>query len=52
MKREITVKCSGKIGKEANRNFHRVLADMIVQQYGAEFAKELLEELKKGDKDG
>lgn len=47
MKREITVKCSGKIGKEANRNFHRVLADMIVQQYGVEFAKELLEELKK-----
>lgn len=50
MKRKITVTCSGKIGKEANRNFHRVLADMIVQQYGIEFAEALLEELKKDTK--
>ncbi|EDT76373.1 MAG: hypothetical protein E6Z74_10060 [Clostridium perfringens] len=51
MKKKITVTCSGKIGKEANRNFHRVLADMIVTQYGLDFAKELLKELKKVDKD-
>lgn len=47
MKRKITVTCSGKIGEEAKRNFHKVLARMIVDQYGTEFAKELLEELKK-----
>lgn len=46
MKREIKVVTHGTIGKKANENFHRVLADMIVQQYGVEFAKELLEELK------
>lgn len=46
-KREIKVKTSGKIGKKANQNFHRVLADMIVSQYGVQFAKALLEELKK-----
>lgn len=51
MKKQITVKCSGKIGKEANENFHRVLADMIVKQYGIEFAKAVLEELKKDNKD-
>lgn len=45
--KKITAKCIGKIGKEANRNFHRVLADMIVTQYGVDFAKEVLEELKK-----
>lgn len=50
MKRQITVTCSGKIGEEAKRNYHKILARIIVEQYGAEFAKELLEELKKDTK--
>lgn len=47
MKREITVKCTGVPCEEAVRNFHKVLARMIVSQFGVEFAKSLLEKLKK-----
>lgn len=47
MKRQITVSYSGKIGEEAKRNYHKVLERIIVGQYRVEFAKELLEELKK-----
>lgn len=49
MKRQITVTCSGKIGEEAKRNYHKILARIIVEQYGVEFAKELLEKLMKED---
>ena len=49
MKRQITVTCSGKIGEEAKRNYHKILARIIVEQYGVEFAKELLEKLMEED---
>ena len=49
MRREITVTCTGSIGEKAKENFNEVLARIIVKQYGIEFAKELLEELKKED---
>lgn len=45
-KRKITVTTSGTIGKEAIINYHKILADLIVEQYGVEFAKSLLEYLK------
>lgn len=50
MKRPITVTCTGKIGGEAKRNYHKILARIIVNQYGTEFAKELLEKLQKDNK--
>ena len=50
MKRPITVTCTGKIGEEAKRNYHKILARIIVNQYGTEFAKELLEKLQKDNK--
>lgn len=49
MKKQITVTFSGKIGEEAKRNYHKILARIIVDQYGVDFAKELLEALKKQD---
>lgn len=47
MKRQLKVKCHGQICEEAKMNYHKILARIIVNQYGVEFAKELLEELKK-----
>lgn len=47
MKRKIKVTVTGTLGEKAKENFHKKLAQIIVSQYGVEFAKALLEELKK-----
>lgn len=47
MKRQIKVTVTGTLGEKAKENFNEVLARIIVKQYGVEFAKNLLEELKK-----
>ena len=49
MNKEIKVTTTGKPCKEAIINFHKILARMIVSQFGVEFAKSLLEELKKDE---
>lgn len=49
MRRQIKVTTSGTLSEKAKENFNEKLAQIIVHQYGVEFAKELLEELKKGD---
>lgn len=49
MKKQLTVTCHGQICEEAKRNYHKILARIIVDQYGVEFAKELLEKLMKED---
>lgn len=45
--REITVEVEGTITDEIRREYHHILADAIVAQYGAEVAKQILEGLKK-----
>lgn len=49
MRKQIKVTVSGTLGNKAKENFNEVLARIIVKQYGVEFAKELLEALKKQD---
>jgi hypothetical protein len=45
--REIKVIVEGTITEEMNREYHHILADAIVDQYGVEIAKLILEGLKK-----
>jgi len=45
--REITVEVEGTITDEMRREYHHILADVIVAQYGVEVAKQILEGLKK-----
>ena len=45
--REITVVVEGTITDEMKREYHHILADAIVAQYGIEVAKQILEGLKK-----
>lgn len=45
--REITVEVEGTITDEMRREYHHILADAIVAQYGVEVAKQILEGLKK-----
>lgn len=45
--KKITITCSNKPCDEAIRNFHRLRCRILVAQHGVEFAKSLLEELKK-----
>lgn len=46
--REITVEVEGIITDEMRREYHHILADAIVAQYGAEIAKQILDALKCG----
>ena len=45
--REITVEIEGTITEEMRREYHHILADVIVAQYGVEVAKQILDMLKK-----
>jgi len=45
--RKITVEVEGIITDEMRREYHHILADVIVAQYGVEVAKQILEGLKK-----
>ena len=45
--REITVVVEGTITDEMKREYHHILADAIVVQYGIEVAKQILEGVKK-----
>lgn len=46
MKRMITGTVEGIITEEMNQEYHRILADAIVKQYGVGIAKELIKKLK------
>lgn len=45
--KKITVEVEGTITDEIRREYHHILADAIVAQYGVEVAKQILEGLKK-----
>lgn len=45
--RKITGEVEGTITEKMNREYHKILADAIVDQYGVEVAKKILEGLKK-----
>lgn len=45
--KKITVEVEGTITDEIRREYHHILADAIVAQYGVEIAKQILEGLKK-----
>jgi len=45
--REIIVEVEGNITDEMRKEYHHILADVIVAQYGIEVAKQILEGLKK-----
>ena len=45
MKKKITISCQNKPSEEAKSNFHKLLAQTIVDQNGSDFAKELLKNL-------
>ncbi|WP_291699875.1 hypothetical protein [Clostridium sp.] len=45
--RKITVEVEGTITDEMRREYHHILADSIVAQYGVGAAKQILEGLKK-----
>lgn len=44
--REITVEVEGIITDEMRKEYHHILADAIVAQYGVEIAKQILDALK------
>lgn len=46
MKRMITGTVEGTITEEMNQEYHRILADAIVKQYGASVVKELIKRLE------
>jgi pentose-5-phosphate-3-epimerase len=45
--RKIIVEVEGNITDEMRKEYHHILADVIVAQYGIEVAKQILEGLKK-----
>ena len=47
MKREITVEIHGELGEEANREFHKRMAEVLFNQWGPEKTKAILELMKK-----
>jgi hypothetical protein len=44
--RQITVEVEGTMTDEIIREYHHILADAIIAQYGVELAKQILEGLK------
>lgn len=46
MNRKITGTVEGTITEEMNQEYHRILADAIVKQYGVGVAKELIKRLE------
>lgn len=43
MKREITVEIHGELSEEANREFHKRMAEVLFNQWGPEKTKAILE---------
>lgn len=50
MKKAITGTIEGTITKEISKEYHRILADAIVDQYGVDAAKKVLKRLKEENK--
>lgn len=46
MKKKITGIVEGTITEEMNQEYHKILADAIVKQYGVRVAKELIKRLE------